>query len=80
VQAVKKEMRSFTTGLSAGDAEEAAKPTRVFAQGMPSEPREEVVPGFLSALDPNPPRLPRGKSPPGAGVRWPTGLSRPRTR
>jgi hypothetical protein len=52
IKALKDKMRSFTTGLCAIDGD-APKPTRVLFQGNVAEPREEVVPGFLSALDPN---------------------------
>ncbi len=54
VQELKKEVRSFTTGLCAMDSAEPPKPTHVLFQGNLTEIREAVEPGFLSALDPNP--------------------------
>lgn len=56
IQKLKDQKRAFTTGLCVTDGD-ALKPTRILFQGNLAEPREEVVPGFLSALDPNPAAL-----------------------
>src|SRR5205814_7684750 len=49
---LKKELRTFTNGILASDGD--AKATHVFYQGNVADPRQEVVPGFPSILDPNP--------------------------
>ena len=54
VQALKKQLRPFTTGLLASDENSTPPATHILFQGDISKPREAVPPGFLSALDPNP--------------------------
>ena len=54
VQAEKKALRTFTTGLLMADENASPPATHVLFQGDLTKPRETVVPGFLSALDPNP--------------------------
>lgn len=46
--------KAFTHGLLATDTTDPVSPTRILFQGDPAAPREEVPPGFPSALDPNP--------------------------
>jgi hypothetical protein len=55
--------------LLAGDAEEPPKPSRVLFQGQLNEPREEVVPGLPSILDPNPAAIPAVLRPKSTGRR-----------
>lgn len=50
--ALRKQRRNFTFGLLMTDAAGAPPVTRVLFQGNHQSPREEVVPGFLSVLDP----------------------------
>jgi hypothetical protein len=52
ITALRKQRRSFTFGLLMTDAAGAPPVTRVLFQGNHQSPREEVVPGFLSVLDP----------------------------
>ena len=54
LQAVKKQLRHFTTGLLMAEENAAPPVTHILFQGDISKPREAVAPGFLSALDPNP--------------------------
>ena len=54
VQALKKQVRAFLTGLLATDANATPPVTHILFQGDITKPREPVAPGFLSALDPNP--------------------------
>jgi hypothetical protein len=54
VQELKKKLKPFTTALLMTDAEAEPGVTHVLYQGQLDQPREAVVPGFLSALDPNP--------------------------
>ena len=54
VQALKKKLKPFTTAMLMTDAEGEPAATHVLYQGQLEEPREQVAPGFLSALDPNP--------------------------
>ena len=51
---IKKSRRAFTVALSMTDSGKSAEATRLFFQGDPNEPRDEVPPGFLSVFDPNP--------------------------
>jgi hypothetical protein len=60
---------SLTLALLAADSEEAPKPTHVFFQGQLTEPREEVVPGLPSILDPNPAVMPAVLRPKSTGRR-----------
>ena len=54
IQGLRQQIRSFTHGLLMFDAEGAPKPTHVLAGGNHQQPRQAVLPGFISALDPNP--------------------------
>ena len=54
VQELKKKLKPFMTGLLMTDTDGEPGVTHVLYQGQLDEPREAVVPGFLSALDPNP--------------------------
>jgi hypothetical protein len=54
VQALKKQVRPFATGLLMTDENATPPVTRVLFQGELTKPREPVAPGFLSVLDPNP--------------------------
>jgi hypothetical protein len=60
---------SFLLGLLATDQTNAIPDTRVLYQGNHKDPREAVVPGFLSALDPNPAVIARPVSPATTGRR-----------
>ena len=51
---LKKQKRAFTLALLMTDNPEKIPVTRILFQGNHKDPREAVVPGFLSALDPNP--------------------------
>ena len=51
---LKKGRRAFTVAQSMTDAGKSAEATRIFFQGDPNEPRDEVPPGFLSVFDPSP--------------------------
>ncbi len=50
---VKKAKRPYTTGLCAR-GEDTPGPAKVFAQGDPDQPREEVLPGIPAIFDPQP--------------------------
>jgi hypothetical protein len=50
---VQKEKKAFTTGLFA-KGEDAPKPARLFSQGDPDQPRDEVLPGIPAIFDPAP--------------------------
>jgi hypothetical protein len=60
---------SFLLGLLATDQTNAIPDTRVLYQGNHKDPREAVVPGFLSALDPNPAVIARPVNPATTGRR-----------
>jgi len=51
VESARKEKRAFTTGLCA-TGEDAPGPAKIFAQGDPDQPREEVLPGIPAIFDP----------------------------
>ena len=55
VDALKKQKRAFTVAMAVTDGN--AEPTKLFYQGDFTEPRDEVQPGFLSVLDPNPAKV-----------------------
>jgi len=55
VDTLKKQKRTFTVAMAVTDGN--AEPTKLFYQGDFTEPREEVPPGFLSVLDPNPAKV-----------------------
>ena len=55
VDALKKQKRAFTVAMAVSDGN--AEPTKLFYQGDFTEPRDEVAPGFLSVLDPNPAKV-----------------------
>ncbi len=54
ITAVKKQRREFTLGLLMTDREGPPPVTRILFQGNHKAERDAVVPGFLSAMDPNP--------------------------
>ena len=56
------EKRSFTNGLLMTDAEGEPPVTKILFQGDHKSEREAVVPGFISALDPNPANIAKGKN------------------
>ena len=65
VQELKGKIKPFTNGLLMTDDPGEPAATHVLFQGDLAQPREQVVPGFLSALDPNPAPIAkpvRGKS------------------
>ncbi|MEQ2008634.1 MAG: DUF1553 domain-containing protein [Limisphaerales bacterium] len=55
VDEVKKQRRAFTVAMAVSDGN--AEPTKLFFQGDFTEPRDEVAPGFISVLDPNPAKV-----------------------
>lgn len=57
VDALEKQTRKFTTALITKDGKDFPV-TRVLEGGNLDQEREPVVPGFLSALDPNPAEIP----------------------
>ncbi|MBM3851117.1 MAG: DUF1549 domain-containing protein, partial [Verrucomicrobia bacterium] len=61
--------RAFTTGLLMTDQETRPAETRILVQGDHKRPGAPVVPGFLSALDPNPAVLPKPSNPKTLGRR-----------
>jgi hypothetical protein len=67
---IKKEKRSFTNGLLMTDAEGEPPVTKILFQGDHKSEREAVVPGFISALDPNPAHIMKGKNPKTLGRRF----------
>jgi cytochrome c553 len=65
VQSLKKQLKPFTNALLAADADGETPATVILGGGQLDQPKEAVVPGFLSALDPNPAPIvkpPRGQS------------------
>jgi len=50
----KKGRLEFTRGMTVRDSGAKPPATNLFYQGDFTQPREEILPGFLSALDPNP--------------------------
>lgn len=82
--ALESRKRPFTLGLLATDTTNQVPVTRVLSQGDPKAERDPVVPGFLSALDPNPAEIRRGANPATTGRRltladWITSPSNPLT-
>jgi hypothetical protein len=64
VEELKAKERPLVSAMSVADAGAKAPPTHIFAQGDITRPLDEVQPGFLSVLDPNPARI----SPPASQV------------
>ena len=62
IEALKKERRAFTLALLMTDNPEKIPGTKVLFQGNHKDPRESVVPGFLSALDPNPAEIKKARN------------------
>jgi hypothetical protein len=54
IKTIETKRRTFTFGLLMNDGDGNPAETKVLYQGNYKQPREAVVPGFLSALDPNP--------------------------
>ncbi|MDX1950785.1 MAG: DUF1553 domain-containing protein [Verrucomicrobiota bacterium] len=54
IEATKKRKRSFTVGLLMTDAEGIPPATKILFQGDHKQERNPVLPGFISAIDPNP--------------------------
>lgn len=67
---IKKEKRDFTRGLLMTDAEGEPPATKILFQGDHKSERERVSPGFISALDPNPAGIQKGKNPRTLGRRF----------
>ncbi len=61
--------RNCTTGLLAHDAGDRPPATSVLFQGDFNQPREPVVPGYLSLLDPNPASIGKPARPSSSGRR-----------
>lgn len=62
IDALKKERRAFTLALLMTDNPEKIPVTKVLFQGNHKDPREPVVPGFLSVLDPNPAEIKKARN------------------
>ena len=69
IKAIEAKRKTFTLGLLMSDGDAKPAETKVLFQGNHKQPRESVVPGFLSALDPNPAKLATGKNPKTTGRR-----------
>ena len=54
IESIKSMKRTLATARVMTDAGRSAPPTNVFFQGDFTQPRDEVAPGYPSALDPNP--------------------------
>jgi mono/diheme cytochrome c family protein len=54
IDTLKRERRDFTLGLLMIDGSEKVPLTKILYQGDYKQEREAVLPGFISALDPNP--------------------------
>ena len=57
IAAINNKRRAFQTGLLASDTTAEVPVTHVLYQGNHTAQREAVVPGFVSALDPNPAKI-----------------------
>jgi hypothetical protein len=57
IEAAKTTLRTFTTAMTARTSKSSVTATRIFYQGDFTQPREEVQPGYISVLDPNPASL-----------------------
>lgn len=69
IERLNREKRPFTHGLLASDNTNAVGPTRILYQGDHRAERDPVVPGFLSALDPNPANIEPARNPRTTGRR-----------
>ncbi len=81
---LRRQHRAFTHGLLMTDVEGPIPATQVLFQGNHQSPRQEVTPGFLSALDPAPAELQRPPNPKTSGrrltlARWIASPSNPLT-
>jgi uncharacterized protein DUF1553 len=54
IVAVQRKMRPYAMPVSMTDGEDLNPKSFILAMGDPDQPKAEVTPGFLSALDPNP--------------------------
>jgi hypothetical protein len=69
IEALARQKPSFMLGLLMTDAKEPPPATRILFQGDHKQEREPVVPGFLSALDPNPAMIKQAPNPNTTGRR-----------
>ncbi len=69
IDELKKQKRSFTLALLMTDNTEKIPITKILFQGNHKDPREPVVPGFISALDPNPAEIHQALNPKTTGRR-----------
>jgi len=81
---LRKQRREFTLGLLMTDADGPPPATRILFQGDHKKERDEVPPGFLSALDPNPAKILPSPNPKTTGRRltlagWIASTSNPLT-
>jgi mono/diheme cytochrome c family protein len=84
IDALKKERRAFTLALLMTDNHEKIPVTKVLFQGNHKDPRDPVVPGFISALDPNPAEIKKARNAKTTGRRltladWITSTNHPLT-
>jgi hypothetical protein len=84
IATVKKRYRSFDHALLMTDSEAPSPITKVLFQGNHKMEREPVVPGFISALDPNPAHIVTATNPKTTGrrltlARWMTSSTNPLT-
>jgi mono/diheme cytochrome c family protein len=84
IEAAQKTRRSFAQGLLASDQEDRPAVTHILYQGDHKSPREEVVAGFPSILDPNPAAIEHGPNAKTTGrrltlARWITSPKNPLT-
>lgn len=69
IKELRAQKREFSTGLLMVDGEDHNPPTYVLQQGNHKQPGQEVEPGFISVLDPNPARIPKPPNPKSSGRR-----------
>ncbi len=69
IDELKKQKRAFTLALLMTDNVEKVPVTKILFQGNHKDPRDPVVPGFISALDPNPAQIRKALNPKTTGRR-----------
>src|ERR1043166_4329703 len=84
IDELKKQKRAFTLALLMTDNAEKVGVTKILFQGNHKDPRDPVVPGFISALDPNPAEIHKPRNAKTTGRRltladWITSTNNPLT-